>query len=341
MKIKKIEQTTSTFNLNQKFCNAKTEYSTKENILIKIITDSVSGYGEISPLEKFSTETTQEIQWGLEAFMQSIDYNIDYSFNDLLVLAEIHCNQIPSLHFGIDTALYDIESKKNKVSLSKFLSSVAYDKIKFSNLYLNQSKKINYHAKAIKYKLGVRSIDEDIQILESISNNNKLIKFRLDANRNYTFQEFSAVYKKVRKFNIDYFEEPIQNPNLEKLKKMKDKFNLKIAIDESLYDGSDYSLWIDEKLIDSMIIKPSILGGYIKNLNLYKMAQKNNLRIIFSSSLESNIGNMATIHLAATLNDNEEHGLDIYNFYDTFTDKPIYQKNAFSVNLKSLIGLGI
>ena len=112
MKIKKIEQTTSTFNLNQKFCNAKTEYSTKENILIKIITDSVSGYGEISPLEKFSTETTQEIQWGLEAFMQSIDYNIDYSFNDLLVLAEIHCNHIPSLHFGIDTALYDIESKK-------------------------------------------------------------------------------------------------------------------------------------------------------------------------------------------------------------------------------------
>ena len=78
MKIKKIEQTVSTFNLNQKFCNARTQYSTKENILIEIITDSVSGYGEISPLEKFSSDTTQEIQWGLQAFIQSIDYNINY-----------------------------------------------------------------------------------------------------------------------------------------------------------------------------------------------------------------------------------------------------------------------
>jgi len=341
MKIKKIEQTTSTFNLNQKFCNAKTEYSTKENILIKIITDSVSGYGEISPLEKFSTETMQEIHWGLEAFIQSIDYDINYSLNDLLVLAEIHCNQIPSLHFGIDTALYDIASKKNQASLSKFLSSASYDNIKFSSLYSNQSQKVKYHTQTIKYKLGVESINKDIQTLESIANNNKSIKFRLDANRHYTLEEFLEVYKKLKIFNIDYFEEPIQNPDLEKLKKIKNEFDFKIAIDESLYDGSNYNLWINEGLIHSMIIKPSILGSYKKNFNLYQVAQKNNLRVIFSSSLESSIGNMATIHLAAILENNEEHGLDIYNFYDTFINQPIYKQDAFCVNLESLIGLGI
>ena len=341
MKIKKIEQATSTFNLNQRFCNAKTQYSTKENILIEIITDSVSGYGEISPLEKFSSETTQEIQWGLQAFIQSIDYSIDYSLKDLLALAEIHCDQIPSLHFGIDTALYDIESKKNKVSLSKLLSSTSYDNIKFSSLYSSQSKKIEYHTETIKYKLGVQSINEDIQTLESIANNNEFIKFRFDANRHYTLEEFLEVYKKLKIFNIDYFEEPIQNPDLEKLKKIKNEFDFKIAIDESLYDGSNYNLWINEGLIHSMIIKPSILGSYKKNFNLYQVAQKNNLRVIFSSSLESSIGNMATIHLAAILENNEEHGLDIYNFYDTFINQPIYKQDAFCVNLESLIGLGI
>ena len=267
MRIKKIQQTTSVFNLDQKFCNAKTQYSTKENILIEIITDSVSGYGEISPLEKFSTETMQEIHWGLEAFIQSIDYDINYSLNDLLVLAEIHCNQIPSLHFGIDTALYDIESKKNQASLSKFLSSASYDNIKFSSLYSNQSQKVKYHTQTIKYKLGVESINKDIQTLESIANNNKSIKFRLDANRHYTLEKFLEIYKKLKIFNIDYFEEPIQNPDLEKLKKLKNKFDFKIAIDESLYDGSNYNLWINEGLIDSMIIKPSILGSYKKNFN--------------------------------------------------------------------------
>ena len=177
MKIKKIRYNPCSLKLNQKFCNSKTQYSIKENILIEIITDSMSGYGEISPLENFSTETTQEIQWGLEAFIQAIDYDADYSLNDLLILAEIHCNEIPSLHFGIDTALYDIESKKNKVSLSKLLSSRSYDYIKFSSLYSNQSKKIQYKTKNIKYKLGIQSIDEDIQVLESIASNNKSIKF--------------------------------------------------------------------------------------------------------------------------------------------------------------------
>ena len=341
MKIKKIQYNPCSLKLNQKFCNSKTQYSIKENILIEIITGSISGYGEISPLEKFSTETTQEIQWGLEAFIQAIDYDADYSLNDLLILADIHCNEIPSLHFGIDTALYDIESKKNKVSLSKLLSSRSYDYIKFSSLYSNQSKKIQYKTKTIKYKLGVQSIDEDMQVLESIANNNKSIKFRFDANRCYTFEEFLEVYKKLKIFNIDYFEEPIQNPSLEKLKKIKNELDCKIAIDESLYDGSDYNLWINEKIIHAIIIKPSILGGYKKILRLSQMAQKNNLRVILSSSLENHIGNMATIHLAATLENNEEHGLDIYNFYDTVINKSVYQKNTFDINLKSLIGLGI
>ena len=62
MKIKKIQYTPSSFNLGQRFSNAKMQYFSKESVLIKIITNSASGYGEISPLEKFSTETIQEIQ---------------------------------------------------------------------------------------------------------------------------------------------------------------------------------------------------------------------------------------------------------------------------------------
>ena len=341
MKIKTIEQTPCTLSLNRIFSNATSQYSTKESILIQIVTDSFSGYGEISPLKKFSTETVQEINWGLQAFIQSIDYNIEYSLSDMLMLADIHCSEIPSLHFGIDTALHDIESKKNKVSLSKFLSSTSFNNVKFSSLYVSQLNRKKYNTDTIKYKLGINSLIEDIQILELISSNNKLLRFRFDANRNYQLEEFRLVYRKLEKFNIDYFEEPIQNPNVEKLKKIKNELGIKIAIDESLYDGSDYKLWIDKDLINSIIIKPSILGGYKKNFDLCQLAQNNNLKIIFSSSLEGTIGNMSTIHLAATLKNTQEHGLDIYNFYDSFTNNPIYKKNDFYINLESLIGLGI
>ena len=149
------------------------------------------------------------------------------------------------------------------------------------------------------------------------------------------------IYKKLEKYNVEYFEEPLQNPDIDKLKKIKNEFEVKIAIDESLYDGSDYRSWIKTGVINSIIIKPSIFGGYKNILNLCQIAENNNIKIIFSSALEGSIGNMATIHIAATIQDKQEHGLDIYNFYDTVTDKPVYQKNAFCVNLESLIGLGI
>ena len=341
MKIKEIKQTPCTLKLNKTFCNAKNEYSIKESILIEIITDSITGYGEISPLEKFSNETFQEISWGLQTFIQAIDYNTEYSLNDILMLVEIYCNQIPSLHFGMDTALYDIASKKNKIPLSKFLSSTSCNNVKFSSLYSNQSHRKQYGTNTIKYKLGTNSLNQDIEILESISNHNKSIKFRLDANRNYTLGEFVNIYKKLEKFNVDYFEEPIKNLNIEKLKKIKNEFNIKIAIDESLYDGSDYKTWLKTDLINSIIIKPNIFGGYKKIFDLCRIGQNNNVKIIFSSSLESSIGNMASIHLAATLKDNQEHGLDIYNFYNTFSNNPIYKKNQLCINLEPLIGLGI
>ena len=218
----------------------------------------------------------------------------------------------------MDTALYDIASKKNRMPLSKFLSSTSCNNVKFSSLYSNQSHRKQYGTNTIKYKLGTNSLNQDIEILESISNHNKSIKFRLDANRNYTLGEFVNIYKKLEKFNVDYFEEPIKNLNIEKLKKIKNEFNIKIAIDESLYDGSDYKTWLKTDLINSIIIKPNSFGGYKKMFDLCRIGQNNNVKIIFSSSLESSIGNMASIHLAATLEDNQEHGLDIHNFYNTF-----------------------
>ena len=336
MKIKNINQIACNLQLNKKFENSSTLYQKKENIIIEIISDSCIGYGEICTLNNFSHETFQEINWGFQAFIASIDNTIEYSLNDLLILADINCAHIPSLHFGIDTALYDMESKKNKLSLSLFLSSKALDSIKLSSLYTKQKK---YYTDTIKYKLGINKIEQDIQILKLIQNENINIKFRLDANRKYTFEEFKSLYQKLNN-NIEYFEEPIKNPDTAMLQKIKSEMGVKIAIDESLYDGSDYKKWIKKGLIDTIIIKPSILGGYEKNFNLCEFAKKYNIQVIFSSALESSIGNAATIHLAAITQNNKEHGLNIYNFYDTFKQQPLYQKYDTIVNLKSIVGLG-
>ena len=120
MKIKKIRYNPCSPKLNQKFCNSKTQYSIKENILIEIITDSMSGYGEISPLENFSTETTQEIQWGLEAFIQAIDYDF-FLRSALLFNEKFHLISEPLVKYRVHA---DQLSHKNILKTLDFVEEI-------------------------------------------------------------------------------------------------------------------------------------------------------------------------------------------------------------------------
>ena len=48
---------------------------------------------------------------------------------------------------------------------------------------------------------------------------------------------------KFKQFNIEYYEDPIADLTLSLLQRLK-KHDINIAIDESLYNGDDYKLWI-------------------------------------------------------------------------------------------------
>ena len=52
----------------------------------------------------------------------------------------------------------------------------------------------------------------------------------------------------------------------------------------------------------------------LKNLELIEKCNSNNIKIFFHQVLETTIGNMSTIHLAATINNPEFHGINIHNF---------------------------
>ena len=73
---------------------------------------------EITP-EKLYFNRRFFIKAGLAGILSSISSklysfhnNEEYSLEELLIMAEIHCSQTPSVQFAIDTALYDIESQK-------------------------------------------------------------------------------------------------------------------------------------------------------------------------------------------------------------------------------------
>ena len=48
-------------------------------------------------------------------------WNENYSFTELIKLIEIHSLNLPSLQFGLDTAIHDIKSQQSNISISRFI----------------------------------------------------------------------------------------------------------------------------------------------------------------------------------------------------------------------------
>ena len=318
------------------FQNSKNQYNHQQGLIFTIKTKKNIGLGEAVLLKGFSHNTFQEMIWAAESFISAVGQNKEYTFNELLVIATTHCCDVPSIHFAVDTALYDIQAQKKNISLSRFCSKNSSHHIQISQTIINKDSSINNDI--IKLKIGVNQINDDVNFLNQISEEHPLLKMRLDANQQFSTEEFESLYQKISHLNIDFFEEPIRNPNIKKIEYFKNKYpRFKYAIDESLYQKTNYEQWIKKGLINTMVIRPSILGGFVEFFKIVQL-HSNNLQLLISSSFENSIGNMAIIHLASTIEQNNKHGINIYDFFNEFIKKPIYTNKH--IELKNLIGLG-
>lgn len=336
MKIIKIYYEKYEIPLIEKFKNSKNQYTNQQGLIFVIQTKEHVGLGEAVLLSGFSKHTMQEMIWAAESLIESIQNNEEYSMEELLIMAEIHCSQTPSVQFAIDTALYDIESQKQDLPLSKILNKEAFGCIDCSQTLLNQKNIIT--SDIVKIKIGTNSMKDDISFLNKIEKEHPNVKMRLDANQCYSIEELSYLYKNISHLNIDFLEEPIKNPNIKKIEYIKNLYpSLNYAIDESIYQNRNYEKWIKNNLISTMIIRPSLIGSFKSFFSIIDLYQ-GHLQLLVSSSLENSVGNMAIIHLASTLSNKNKHGLNIYSFYNQFFLPPLYENHK--IKLDHLTGLG-
>ena len=85
-----------------------------------------------------------------------------------------------------------------------------------------------------------------------------------------------------------------------------------------------------------------IRNGFIGRLHsrsiLIDYFKKNNIKVIVSSSLQTQIGNLANINIAAVLNNKLYHGLNNHAYFDNL--ELTYSKNATQVDISKIVGLG-
>jgi len=282
MKYKNISLVPYEFKLKSKLINSKNTYYYRSGFIIKLFINNYCGFGEASPLKYFSKENNKQVMSGFEELKNILVPNHQYNKNELIDLFNLYAKEIPSLNFALDIALYDMLSKKNCISLSKYLNSNALSDVNFSSIHTTE-KCINNNT--IKIKLFNNNVKKDIERFRKIAKKyNSDTKFRIDANGAYNINDAIDLCNILSSYNIEYIEEPLYNMDAEQVQNLKNNINIPIAIDETLYHGN-YRDLVNKNLIQFVVLKASLFGSIKDIFMLNKYLSKNNFKIVLSSAI--------------------------------------------------------
>ena len=113
--------------------------------------------------------------------------------------------------------------------------------------------------------------------------------------------------------------------------------NIPIAVDESITNLESAYKIIENNAADIFIIKPMISGGYFNSKKIIELANDNNIKSIITTSLETEIGFLANLHIASALNITEYCGFSTWKLFIDSPPKYVYDNY---IQLPNKPGLG-
>ena len=260
--------------------------------------------------------------------------------DDLLSLVHIHTEGIPSARFALESAVYDLLAQKEGKPLSIYLNPHAPTEIAVNGISGIHMPGDGF--KVIKVKVGFRNLFDEIEHLVMLTQSfGKDILFRLDVNGAFDLPQAIRFCKEMEAFNIDYIEQPLPAEELEDLAELSYHTEIPIAVDESLTDYSSAEKIIENQAADIFVIKPMVSGGFTESKKIINLAKEENMRIVITSSLETNIGRMACLHLAAANEITEACGLATGALLNENTKTPIIENELIQIPDISGIGMEI
>ncbi len=335
------------FPLTCNFVSASHSYAKREGVLLVLNNDKIEAYGEAAPLHGFSKETLEDILKYINQHKDDLRFQIEKKINEGDYLSNHSASSMPdSLVFAIDTLLTDFRAREQQTSSQKILFEKPKSRIEVNaTLTLADQDKTLRKAEQLwkkgfrtfKLKIGADFIREK-QSIEMLRKQYPSLKLRVDANKSWSYDEAVSNLNQLAPFELEYCEEPIAQSGSQVLSKLRKASPIPIALDESLYQVRQLSHWIERKCADILIIKPMILGGIHKHLEICQEAIELGYSIIFTTALESAVGRGMTAALASGLgSDNHAHGLATGDYFktDVWEDKKYLKKGYYDLSVES------
>lgn len=291
------------------------------------------GWGEAAPLVKLSPDDRSDFEQVLSRILKQLE-NESWEMDEISILekvSELIPFDLPSIRFGVDTALLDLLNDGRK----RVLPNQWYDDSKsipingliwmgeegFMKRQIDE--KIEQGFQCIKMKIGAIDFEKELELLRYIRSNfsSKEITLRVDANGAFSPDEALSKLDQLHQLELHSIEQPIAAGQVSEMKGLCTSTPLPIALDEELIGVKDKAALLDSICPQYIILKPTLLGGIKETREWIQEAESREIGWWMTSALESNIGLNAISQLTSQ--------------YDPILPQGLGTGKLFKNNLKS------
>ncbi|TYA92134.1 mandelate racemase/muconate lactonizing enzyme family protein [Seonamhaeicola marinus] len=294
MVIEKIETFILKDKLSKSFFFSQWEYSERCICVVKVTAaDGTYGWGEgygPAPVLEAGIKLLEPFVVGENPLENEVIWNkmyrktLDFARRGILVASMS----------AIDIAIWDLKGKILGLPVSTLLGGAHRNRVQpyATGLYFtdhnNPSKDFEEEArlyisqgfKAMKMKvgLGIKADVENVKKMREVIGPD--IKLMVDSNHAYTLREATELARKIEKYDIGWFEEPISPEFYEQYSELRQKTTIPISGGECEYLRFGFKQLIDHKSVD--IIQPDICasGGLTEAKRISALASANGVDII-------------------------------------------------------------
>lgn len=302
----------------------------KPSSFIFLENNGVVGIGECSTIPDLSIDPMEQYEQKLQEVCRVLNNGQDAS--------ELDLSAFPSIAFGLETALLDLQTGGKRILFENDFSAgktgipinglVWMGDREFMQKQIREKIAAGYHC--IKLKVGALDFDTELEIIAGIRQqvSPEEIEIRLDANGGFTPTDALEKLKRLSDYSIHSIEQPIKPRQWEDMAEICRKSPIPIVLDEELIGVEPNEAMLLQIKPAYIILKPSLLGGFGVSEKWIELAEKNNIGWWNTSALEANIGLNAIAQWTASLNSTMPQGLGTGQLYHNNIPSPLGIREA-------------
>ena len=299
--------------LKRPFVTSLREVSQLKDLVIEVVDeDGVCGLGEGAATPPITGETLGSIESGLEYLMPFILNKHFASIDALMDEANKRLRGNTTLKAMLNSALYDIASKKSGLPLYKYLNAHSDTTTLSSDITISLGspeqmqnaalEAISKGYETLKLKIGADAQSDAKSVVALCKNLPSNVRLLLDANQAYSTKETIALLHYIEAHGIRplCIEQPIGAENLEGFKEIKKRCTTPLMADESAFNAAQLKVLFEMEAVDLVNIKLAKCGGIDEAFKMIALCEKYGKNAMMGCMMEGIVAIATAANVAAT-----------------------------------------